>query len=90
VRFGLPTAADAAIGLVRLDPEQHRHDRYHRPVPGRAAERTASGQGAISAVTGSELLVSDAMAVWGGWTLRVDAAPFVGIGTSGNPPPAVF
>jgi T5SS/PEP-CTERM-associated repeat protein len=41
-----------------------------------------SGEGAISVVTGGALLVSDAMALWAGSTLSVDAASFVDIGTS--------
>jgi len=43
-----------------------------------------SGQAGISVLTGGALLVSDAMAIWTGSVLSVDAASFVDIGTSGS------
>jgi T5SS/PEP-CTERM-associated repeat protein len=41
------------------------------------------GKGTVSVATSGEILVSDALAVWSGSTLSVDAASSVDVGTSG-------
>ena len=42
------------------------------------------GKGTISATVGAEVLISDAIAVWSGSTLSVDATSSVDIGPSGT------
>ena len=42
------------------------------------------GRGTISATAGGDILISDAMAVWSGSTLSVDANSSVDVGTSGT------
>src|SRR5208282_3642060 len=81
---GPPTSADTAIvpaGSIQINSGTVAITDLS--LGGSLSQPTLGGS-AISVVTGGELLVSDALAVWGGSTLSVDVASFVDIGPSGS------
>jgi hypothetical protein len=83
---GPPTAADTAMipsGSIQIDTGTVAITDLSL---GGSLNGPTAGEGTISVVTGGELLVSDALAIWGASTLSVDAASFVDIGTTGTAP----